>query len=268
MTDPKKDSAKSGHNFGISTGKQRSDPMERKVYFVGAGPGNPKLITVLGREMLEKADLVIYAGSLVNPEVLNYTKGKTVDSYGLTLEETTKMITDAVDLGNFVVRLHSGDPSIYGAIIEQMEELKKYDIKVEIIAGVSSVFASAVALGTQLTLNGVSDTLIITRPAGKTMEKDLITELSAYNTTMAIFLGTQKIREIMEKVRCPKDTPAALIFHASWEDEKVIIGTVGDLAEKVEDAGIMRSAMIIIGGVVNPTNYRRSHLYGIAQKSL
>ncbi len=131
--------------------------MERKVYFVGAGPGNPKLITVLGREMLEKADLVIYAGSLVNPEVLNYTKGKTVDSYGLTLEETTKMIADAVDLGKVVVRLHSGDPSLYGAIIEQMEELKKYDIKVERISGVSSVFASAVALGTQLTLNGISD---------------------------------------------------------------------------------------------------------------
>ena len=230
----------SGHDFGISIGKQRNDQMERKVYFVGAGPGNPKLITVLGREMLEKADLVIYAGSLVNPEVLNYTKGKTVDSYGLTLEETTKMIADAVDLGKFVVRLHSGDPSLYGAIIEQVEELKKYDIKVERIAGVSSIFASAVALGTQLTLNGISDTIIITRPAGKTMEK----------------------------VRCPKDTPAALIFHASWEDEKVITGTVEDLAEKVEDAGIVRSAMIIIGGVVNPTNYRRSHLYGMTQKSL
>ena len=103
--------------------------MERKVYFVGAGPGNPKLITVLGREMLEKADLVMYAGSLVNPEVLNYTQGETVDSYGLTLEETTKIIADAVDAGKFVVRLHSGDPSLYGSVIEQMEELRKYDIE-------------------------------------------------------------------------------------------------------------------------------------------
>ena len=165
MKDLRSDSAKSRHDFGINTGKQRNDKMERKVYFVGAGPGNPKLITVLGREMLEKADLVIYAGSLVNPKILNYTKGKMVDSYGLTLEETTKMIADAVDLGKFVVRLHSGDPSLYGAIIEQMEELKKYDIKMERVSGVSSVFASAVALGTQLTLNGISDTLIITRPA-------------------------------------------------------------------------------------------------------
>ena len=242
--------------------------MERKVYFVGAGPGNPKLITVLGREMLEKADLVMYAGSLVNPEVLNYTHGETVDSYGLTLEETTKIIADAVDAGKFVVRLHSGDPSLYGSVIEQMEELRKYDIEVERVAGVSSVFASAAALGTQLTLNGVSDTLIITRPAGKTLEKDLIPELSAYNTTMAIFLGTQKIREIMEKVRCPKDTPVAVVFHASWEDEEVITGTVEDIADKVKGAGIKRSAMIIIGGVVDPKNYRRSYLYGVAQEPL
>ena len=114
--------------------------MERKVYFVGAGPGNPKLITVLGREMLEKADLVMYAGSLVNPEVLKYTQGETVDSYGLTLEETTKIIADAIDTGQFVVRLHSGDPSLYGSVVEQMEELRKYDIEVERVPGVSSVF--------------------------------------------------------------------------------------------------------------------------------
>jgi len=242
--------------------------MERKVYFVGAGPGNPKLITVLGRELLEKADLVMYAGSLVNPIVLDYTNGEKIDSYGLTLDETTKIIVDAVDAGKFVVRLHSGDPSLYGSIVEQMEELKKYDIEVERVPGVSSVFATAAALNTQLTLNGVSDTLIITRPAGKTLEKDLIPELSSYETTMAIFLGTQKIKEIMEKVTCPKDTPVAVVFHASWEDEEVITGTVEDIAEKVKEAGIKRSAMILIGGVVDPKNYRRSHLYGVPQEPL
>ncbi len=242
--------------------------MERKVYIVGAGPGNPKLITVLGRELLEKADLVMYAGSLVNPIVLEYTNGEKIDSYGLTLDETTKIIVDAVDAGKFVVRLHSGDPSLYGSIVEQMEELKKYDIEVERVPGVSSVFATAAALNTQLTLNGVSDTLIITRPAGKTLEKDLIPELSSYETTMAIFLGTQKIKEIMEKVQCPKDTPVAVVFHASWEDEEVITGTVEDIAEKVKEAGIKRSAMILIGGVVDPKNYRRSHLYGVPQEPL
>ncbi|MDD4330955.1 MAG: precorrin-4 C(11)-methyltransferase [Methanosarcinaceae archaeon] len=242
----------------------------RKVYFVGAGPGNPKLITVLGRELLEKADLVVYTGSLVNPKVLNYTQGECIDSYGLTLDETNKLLVEAVDSGKFVVRLHTGDPSLYGSIVEQMEELKKYEIEAERVPGVSSVFAASAALNTQLTLKGVSETLIITRPAGKTLEEaeDLIPELSEFNTTMAIFLGTQKIQEIMDKVRCPKDTPVAVVYKASWEDEKVITGTVKDIAEKVRAAGIKRTALILIGGVVDPKNYRRSHLYGVPQKPL
>lgn len=249
---------------------EKGEQPGKKVYFVGAGPGNPKLITVLGRELLEKADLVIYTGSLVNPEVLNYTKGETVDSYGLTLDETNELLVNAVNAGKFVVRLHTGDPSLYGSIVEQMEELKKYGIEAERVPGVSSVFAASAALNTQLTLKGVSETLIITRPAGNTLEEeeDLISELSEYNTTMAIFLGTQKIQEIMDKVRCPKDTPVAVVYKASWEDEKVVTGTVEDIAEKVKAAGIKRTAMILIGGVVDPKNYRRSHLYGVPQKPL
>ncbi|MGM0770172.1 MAG: precorrin-4 C(11)-methyltransferase [Halobacteriota archaeon] len=238
------------------------------VTFVGSGPGNPKLITLLGKEKLEEADLVIYAGSLVNPIVVDYCKGEKVDSYGLTLDEITKKMADAVKEGKKVVRLHSGDPSLYGHVVEQMEELKKYDITVERVPGVSSVFATAAALDTQLTLNGVSDTLIITRPAGKTLEKDIIKELSRHNATMAVFLGTQKIEEIMEKVEYPDDTPVAVVFHASWPDQKIVYGTVADIAQKVKDEGIIRSAMILIGGVVDPVDYRRSHLYGVAQEPL
>ncbi|KGK99442.1 cobalt-precorrin-4 C(11)-methyltransferase [Methanococcoides methylutens] len=238
------------------------------ITFVGAGPGNPKLITLLGREKLEEADLVVYAGSLVNPEVVNYCKGEKVDSYGLTLDEITKKMADAIKEGKKVVRLHSGDPSLYGNVVEQMEELKKYDITVERVPGVSSVFATAAALGTQLTLNGVSDTLIITRPAGKTLEEDDLKGLSKHNTTMAVFLGTQKIEEIMEKVEYSDDTPVAVVFHASWPDQKIIYGTVADIAQKVKDEGIIRSAMILIGGVVDPVDYRRSHLYGVAQEPL
>ncbi|WP_440952611.1 precorrin-4 C(11)-methyltransferase [Methanococcoides sp. FTZ1] len=238
------------------------------VTFVGSGPGNPKLITLLGKEKLEEADLVVYAGSLVNPEVVNYCKGEKIDSYGLTLDEITKKMADAVKEGKKVVRLHSGDPSLYGNVVEQMEELKKYDITVERVPGVSSVFATSAALGTQLTLNGVSDTLIITRPAGKTLEEDDIKALSRHNATMAVFLGTQKIEEIMQKVEYSPDTPVAVVFHASWPDEKVVYGTVADIAQKVKDEGIIRSAMILIGGVVNPVNYRRSHLYGVAQEPL
>jgi precorrin-4/cobalt-precorrin-4 C11-methyltransferase len=238
------------------------------VYFVGAGPGNPKLITVMGRELLERADLVVYAGSLVNPVVLDYSNGEKIDSYGLTLDEITKIIAENAKAGKKVVRLHSGDPSLYGAIVEQMEELEKHGIWVELVPGVSSVFASAAALRTQLTLNGISDTLIITRPAGETLETDLIKELSKHNTTMAVFLGTQKIEDIMNRVEYPPDTPVGVVFHASWDDQQIIRGTVSDIAQKVRDAGIKRSAMIIIGGVVDHINYRRSHLYGVAQEPL
>ncbi|NPE30068.1 cobalt-precorrin-4 C(11)-methyltransferase [Methanococcoides sp. SA1] len=241
---------------------------DKVVTFVGAGPGNPKLITLLGKEKLEEADLVIYAGSLVNPVVVDYCKGEKVDSYGLTLEDISKRIADALEEGKKVVRLHSGDPSLYGNVVEQMEELKKYDVTVERVPGVSSVFATAAALDTQLTLNGVSDTLIITRPAGKTLEKDIVKELSRHNATMAVFLGTQKIEEIMEKVEYSDDTPVAVVFHASWPDQKIIYGTVSDIAQKVKEAGIIRSAMILIGGVVDPIDYRRSHLYGVAQEPL
>ncbi|MBN1133636.1 MAG: precorrin-4 C(11)-methyltransferase [Methanosarcinaceae archaeon] len=242
--------------------------MDNKVYFVGAGPGNPKLITVMGRELLENADLVVYAGSLVNPEVLDYSNGEKIDSYGMTLDEITSIMAENVKVGKNVVRLHSGDPSLYGAIVEQMEELEKHGIGVGLVPGVSSIFASAAALRTQLTLNGISDTLIITRPAGETLENDLIKELSKYNTTMAVFLGTQKIEDIMARVEYSPDTPVAVVFHASWDDQQIIRGTVSDISQKVMDAGIKRSAMIIIGGVVDPINYRRSHLYGLAQEPL
>jgi len=241
---------------------KESTKKNRTVSFVGAGPGNPKLITVAGMELLQNADVIIYAGSLVNPKLLEDITCEKIDSYGLNLDELTDVMDSRLSNGKNVVRLHSGDPSLYGAIIEQMDRLAERGIEVDIIPGVSSIFATAAALKTQLTLNGVSDTLIITRPEGKTLDRDIIKELSAHGVTMAVFLGTPKIREVLEKVEYPKDTPAALVYHASWEDEKIIRGTVGTLADLVEGAGITRSAMILIGGVVNPTDFRRSHLYG------
>lgn len=241
---------------------------KKQIHIVGAGPGDEKLITVKGKELLEQADLVIYAGSLVNPKVLEYTKGECVDSYGLTLDETTNLIVKAVEEGKRVVRLHSGDPALYGSIVEQVEEMKKYGIEALRVPGVSSVFAVAAALNTQFTLNNVSDSLIITRPAGTTLESDQIPEFSEMGSTMAIFLGTQKIESIMERVRCPRNTPVAVVFHASWDDELVIRGTVADIVEKVKKAGIKRSAMIVIGDVVDPKNYEKSYLYGVKQGPL
>ncbi len=250
-----------GDYFSILVAKKGKN-IKNVVYFVGAGPGNPKYITVKGRELLESADLVMYTGSLVNTDVLNCIQGETQDSHGMKLEEIVDVLAKNVEGGKSVVRLHSGDPSLYGAIIEQIDGLTKRRIGIEIIPGVTSLFASAAALKMQLTLNGITETLIITRPAGETLEKDSIKELSRHNATMAIYLGTHKLRKIMGEVAYPRDTPVAVVYHASWEDELIIRGTVGDIAEKVKALGIDRSAMIIIGNVLSPENFKRSHLYG------
>ena len=235
--------------------------MKMKLYFVGAGPGDPELITVKGRRLLMEADLVVYAGSLVNPALLHDLKAEKLDSNGLSLEETTARIISALREGKNVVRLHSGDPSLYGAILEQMSPLEEAGVEMEVVPGVSSLFASAAALKTQLTLKGVSESLIVTRPAGTTLEKDELAALSRHNTTLAVFLGTDKIRQIMESLDRPVDTPVAVVYHASWPDELVLRGTIDDIADKVEAAGLERSALILVGGVVNRTGFRRSHLY-------
>jgi len=254
-----------GDYFSLVVAKREKTRVNNKkkiVYFVGAGPGNPKYITVRGRELLESADFVMYAGSLVNPVVLNYVHGEKLDSFGMKLEDIADVLSKKADEGKNVVRLHSGDPSLYGAIIEQIDSLKKRGIDVEIVPGVTSLFAAAATLKTQLTINGITETLIITRPAGTTLEKDSIRELSRHNATMAIYLGTDKLRKIMKEVEYPENTPVAVVYHASWEDELVIFGTVGDIADRVEAERINRSAMIIIGNVLAPHNFKRSHLYG------
>ncbi len=253
-----------GDYFSLIVAKRKDkcdNKPQRIVYFVGAGPGNSKYITVRGRELLESADFVMYAGSLVNPILLEYAHGEKLDSFGMKLEDITGMLAKKADEGKIVVRLHSGDPSLYGAIIEQIDILKKNEINVEIIPGVTSLFAAAAALKTQLTINGITETLIITRPAGTTLKEDSLRELSHHNATMAIYLGTDKLRKIMEEVEYTPETPVAVVYHASWEDEKVILGTAEDIAGKVEALGINRSAMIIIGNVLQPSSFKRSHLY-------
>jgi precorrin-4/cobalt-precorrin-4 C11-methyltransferase len=232
-----------------------------RVHFVGAGPGDPDLITVKGKKLLEEADLVIFAGSLVNPKLLQGLKAEVMDSNGQSLEATTAKIMDALAAGKKVVRLHSGDPSLYGAILEQMRPLEEAGVEVDVVPGVSSLFAASAALKTQLTLKGVSESLIITRPAGTTLEKDELAALSRHGTTLAVFLGIDKIKDIIDTLDRPGDTPVAVVYHASWPDQEVLLGTVQDIAQKVEDAGINRSALILIGNVVKRTGFRRSHLY-------
>ncbi len=245
-----------GGRSGNEGGREKA-----KVFFVGAGPGDPDLITLKGRRLLDEADLVVYAGSLVNPALLDGIGAELLDSNGLSLEATTARIIDALRAGKRVVRLHSGDPSLYGAILEQMRPLEEAGVEVEVVPGVSSLFAASAALKTQLTLKGVSESLVVTRPAGTTLEKDDLAALSRHGTTMAIFLGTDKIKEVVASLDRSKETPVAVVYRASWPDQKILLGTLEDIAEKVEKASITRSALILVGDVVSRTGFGRSHLY-------
>jgi len=230
---------------------EKTDKGHPTVWFVGAGPGDPELITVKGQNLVENADVLIYAGSLVNPALVASSKAPVKrDSWGMHLDEMVSEMVHHAGSGKRVVRLHSGDPSLYGAIVEQIERLEAQGVHTEVIPGVSSLFAAAAALGTQLTLRGVSESVIVTRPAGKTLEKDLIREFSALGQTLVVFLGTEKLTEITEKLVCPRDTPAAVVFHASWPDQVIVRGTVADIAGKAAKAGIEHTALLLIGGVV------------------
>jgi precorrin-4/cobalt-precorrin-4 C11-methyltransferase len=235
-----------------------------KIWFIGAGPGDPDLITVKGRRLLDCADILIYAGSLVNPDlVASSPASEKYDSNGMSLEEMIPIMVKGIREGKTVVRLHSGDPALYGAIVEQIYLLKQEGISVEVVPGVSSLFGAAAALQAQLTLRGVSESVIITRPAGKTLEKDKIFELSETGETMAIFLGTDKLEEITSRLACHPETTAVVVYHATWPDQKIIRGTVQDIAKKAADAGITKSALLLIGEVFaeDPKGHIRSFLY-------
>ncbi len=240
----------------------------KKVIIVGAGPGDKELITVKGKKAIENADIIVYAGSLVNKEVLEYNKknAKIYNSATMDLDEIVNVMVEGIKNDLNVVRVHTGDPSIYGAIKEQIDELRKYDIDVEIIPGVTSLFAAAATLKSELTLPKVSQTVIITRPEGKTPkpEKEKIKNLAKHQATMAIYLGVGMIEKVCNELvegGYPEETPVAVVYHASWEDEKIIRGKLNDIAEKVKKAGIKKTALIIVGDVLDPDWYEYSKLY-------
>lgn len=233
-----------------------------KVYFVGFGPGDPDLLTLRAYRLLKEADLIIYPGSIIEEDFLSEFGAEKVNSYGMKLEEIINLIEKAVKDGKKVVRVQSGDPSIYGAIWEQITELEKRGIECEVVPGVSSVFASAASLKAELTVPGVAEMVVITRPAGKTLKEDYLEEFASIPCTLVILLGVDKIRYIAEKVGKIRgfDEPVAVVYHASRSDEKVITGTLADIADKVEKEGITRTAVVIIGRVLKGEG-RRSVLY-------
>lgn len=237
------------------------------VYFVGAGPGDPELITVRGADLLRRAGVVVYAGSLVNPALLNLCSPGAViyDSAGMHLAEIVEVMAQAAHQGRLVVRLHTGDPSLYGAIQEQMDALADRGIDSRVIPGVSSFFAAAAALRQELTLPEVTQTVILTRLAGRTAvpEAEEMRQLARHQATMCIFLSVHMIRELVAELLAggyPADTPVAVVHRASWPDEQIVRGTLADIAGRVSAAGIKKTALIIVGRVL-AGSYIPSRLY-------
>lgn len=237
------------------------------VNFVGAGCGAADLITLRGKKLLENADVIIYAGSLVNPELLQYAKAdcEIHNSAYMTLEEVISVIENAEKVGKNTVRLHTGDPSVYGAIREQMDRLDKLSIAYEICPGVSSFCGAAAALKAEYTLPGVSQTVIITRMAGRTAvpERESIESLAAHGSTMVIFLSAGMLSELSRRLLSGgyrPETPAAIVYKASWADEKICRCTVATLPETAEKNGIKKTALITVGEFLG-SNYELSRLY-------
>ena len=238
------------------------------IHVVGAGSGAADLITVRGKKLLEEADVIIYAGSLVNPELLSYAKEgcQIFNSAKMTLEEVLEEMFRAEEKGLVTVRLHTGDPCVYGAIREQMDVLDEKGISYDYCPGVSSFCGAASALNLEYTLPNVSQSVIITRMAGRTPvpEKESIESFAAHHATMVIFLSTGMLEELSRRLIAggyTANTPAAIVYKATWPDEKKFICTVGTLAETAKREQITKTALMIIGDAVTHSQYDRSELY-------
>lgn len=242
------------------------------IYFVGAGPGDPELITVKGKRLLENADIVIYAGSLVNPALLASCRSgaKIFNSAKMTLDEVIRVMEDGERAGLITVRLHTGDPSVYGAVREQMDMLNARGISCESVPGVSSFCGAAAALNLEYTLPGISQTVILTRLAGRTEvpDRESVRSLAAHRATMVLFLSAGMLEKLSGELVAggyPPETPAAIVYKATWPEEKKVITTVESLAAAGEKAEIAKTALVIVGEAVGQINgnssYEKSRLY-------
>jgi len=236
------------------------------VVFLGAGPGDPELITLKGRRLLDTADLVVYAGSLVNVALLDGIKAACHDSAALDLEAIMQLLATGYRAGQRTVRLHTGDPAIYGAIREQMQWLDARAIPYEVVPGVSSAFASAAALKKELTVPEVTQTVIFTRQAGRTPvpERESLRNLAQAQATMCIFLSVSMIVRVIDDLRAggyPANTPIAVVERASWPDEQILRGTLADIAERVQSSQIKKTAMIVVGPALAEDSRIASKLY-------
>lgn len=237
-----------------------------KVFFVGAGPGDPELITLKGNKIIEKADVIIYAGSLINVEVLESAKqeAKKYDSAYLNYEEVMEITKTAINENKIVARVHTGDTGLFSTIREQIIGLQEENIEYEIIPGVSSFSAAAASLAVQYTLPDVSQSLIITRRKGRTPvpEKEDLPLLAKHNSSMVIFLSIQMIKKVVEDLMTEykPETPVAVVYKASWKEEKIVKGNLSNIAEKVKENNITKTALILVGEFLND-KFSMSKLY-------
>ncbi|GGD62982.1 precorrin-4 C(11)-methyltransferase [Caballeronia grimmiae] len=236
------------------------------VYFIGAGPGDPELITVKGQRLIRTCPVILYAGSLVPDAVLSRHRAtRVVNTAELDLDTIVALLKEAHDNGEDVARVHSGDPSLYGAIGEQIRRIEQIGIPYEIVPGVTATAASAAALGCELTLPGISQTVILTRYATKTSMPpgESLADLARHRATLAIHLGVRHIERIVADLvpHYGEDCPVAVVFRASWPDEERVKGTLADIAQKVRAAGMERTAMIIVGRVLDAEGFADSTLY-------
>lgn len=236
------------------------------VYFIGAGPGDPELLTIKGKKIIDSADVIIYAGSLVNREVLKDRKSgaKVYNSATMHLEEVIEVMKEAEKKNLMTARVHTGDPAIFGAHREQMDALEREGIEFCVIPGVSSFVAAAAALKKEYTLPEVTQSIILTRMEGRTPmpEKESIEAFAKHQATMVIFLSANRIEELVEQLQTsyPVDTPIALVYKASWPEEKIIQGNLGNIAELVRKANITKTGLIVVGRFLGD-QYALSKLY-------
>jgi len=239
------------------------------VYFVGSGPGDPELITIKAKKLIEQADIIVYSGSLLNPKILEYTKkdAQLYDAALLDREKIYSILRDSTEQGKLAIRFHDGDPGLFSTIKEQIDKLEKDGLRCIVVPGITAILGAAAAMNLELTLPGNTQTVIITRAEFRTPvpEREKISELAKHGATMVFYLSVHLISDIVEEILkggiYNKETPAAVVYRATWEDQKIIKGTLGNIVNKTKESKIIKTALIIVGDVLAPTNYQFSKVY-------
>ena len=239
------------------------------VYFVGSGPGDPELITLKAKKLVEQADIIIYSGSLLNPKILKYAK-KSAQFYDAALLDREKIyhiLRNSTKDGKLAIRFHDGDPGLFSTIREQIDKLEKDGLQCKVVPGITAILGAAAAMNLELTLPGNTQTLIITRAEFRTPvpDREKISELAKHGATMAFYLSVHLIADVVEQLLkggvYTKETPTAIVYRATWEDQKIISGTLGDIVKKTKESKIIKTALIIVGDTIAPKKYEFSKVY-------